>query len=262
MKTRTITCLAIVALALSPSLALASPITGSFDISNTPGVTVGLLFTNFLCQTGLTASCPAPADYGNFSESGTGDFAGLGSGYIHNISQSTTPAGGGFTLPNFIIFPSAPNIALDLNMIFLGVNPPAGCSAPLPVPPPPAPPQICTPQSLGAFGSAADPLGLSPLNLQNVGGGGSTASFAVGGIARNIATGETSNFTGTFTAQIPEPFQNLIADVEAGKTITNTYSATFTVSAAPVPEPGSMFMMLGGLLVAGSVGLRKLSRRG
>ena len=256
MRTRTITCLAIAALALSPSLALASPITGSFDISNTPGVTVGLLFTNFLCQTGLTATCPAPANYGNFSESGTGDFAGLNSGYIHNLSQGTTPAGGGFTLPNFIVFPTAPNIALDLNMIFLGVDSPAGCLAS-----PAAPGQTCTPQN-AAFVSAADPLGLSPLNLQNLNGGGSSASFAVAGVTRNIATGETSNFNGTFTAQFTVPYQNLLATVAAGGTITNTYSATFSVTAAPVPEPGSMFMMLGGLLVAGSVGLRKLSRRG
>jgi hypothetical protein len=255
MRTRTITALAIAALALSPSLALASPITGTFDISNTPGVTVGLLFTNFLCQTGLSASCPAPANYGNFSESGTGDFAALGSGYIHNLSQSTTPAGGGFTLPNFIVFPSAPNIALDLNMIFLGVDSQAGCGAA------PAPGQTCTPQS-AAFVSASDPSGLSPLNLQNLNGGGSSASFAVAGITRNIATGETSNFNGTFTAQFTTPYQTLLATVLAGGTITNTYSATFTVTAASVPEPGSMFMMLGGLLVAGSVGLRKLSRRG
>ena len=255
MRTRTITSLAIVALALSPSISIASPITGSFDLSNTPGVTVGLLFTNFLCQTGLTATCPAPANYGNFSESGTGSFAGLGSGYIHDVSQATTPAGGGFTLPNFIVFPSAPNIALDLNMIFLGVDSPAGCLAS-----PPAPGQTCTPQN-AAFVSAADPTGLSPLNLQNLNGGGSSASFSVAGITRNVTTGETSNFNGLFTAQFTVPYQTLLATVLAGGTITNTYSATFSVTAAPVPEPGSMLMVLGGLFVAGSVGLRRLSRR-
>lgn len=254
MSNRTITGIAIAVLALSPTLVMAAPITGSFDISNSTGVQVGLLFTNFLCQVGLTnAPCPAPPNYGNFSESGTGNFAGLQGGYIHSLSEATTPAGGGFLLPNFIVFPSAPNIALDLNMIFLGVDSPAGCLAS-----PPAPGQNCTPQN-AVFASTSDPTGLSPLNLQNLSGGGSSASFSVAGIARNAATGETSAFNGLFTAQFTVPYQTLLATVLGGGTITNSYSATFTVSA--VPEPGSMFIMLGGLLILGSTGLRKLGRR-
>lgn len=255
MRSRTITSLAIAVLALSPTLVIASPITGSFDISNSTGVQVGLLFNNFLCQTGITnAPCPAPPNYGNFSETGIANFAGLQGGYIHSLSEATTPAGGGFLLPNFIIFPSAPNIALDLNNIFLGVDSPAGCAAS-----PAAPGQMCTPQS-AAFVTPQDPTGLSPLNLQNLNGGGSSASFSVAGITRNVATGETSPFNGLFTAQFTVPYQTLLATVLSGGTITNSYSATFTVTAG-VPEPGSIFMMLGGLLIVGGAGLGKLGRR-
>lgn len=253
MITRTMTNIAIAVLALSPNLAMASPITGSFDLSNPTGVQVGLLFTNFLCQTGLTnAPCPSPSGYGNFSETGTGNFTGLQGGYIHGVTEATTPAGGGFLLPNFIIFPSAPDIAMDLNMIFLGVNSPAGCLAS-----PAAPGQSCTPQN-AAFVSAANPAGLSPLNLQNLNGGGSTASFSVAGISRNLATGELSTFNGFFTAQFHVPYQTLLQKVLDGGTITSSYSATFTVTA--VPEPGYMLIMLGVLLILGSTGLLKLGR--
>ena len=84
----------------------------------------------------------------------------------------------------------------------------------------------------------------STFNLQNLNGGSSSASFSVAGITRNVATGETSPFNGLFTAQFTVPYQTLLGTVRGG-TITNSYSARFTVTA--LPEFGSMFIMLGGL---------------
>jgi hypothetical protein len=113
----------------------------------------------------------------------------------------------------------------------------------------PAPGQICTPVFPGG--------GLSPFNLQNT-QTGSTASFSIAGNARRISTGEVSQFTGLFTSQFNDPYQSYLPTILGGGTIENSYSATAEATAVPVPEPSSITMLLGGLMLVGGYLRRKL----
>lgn len=252
---------AVFGLVLIPASLSATPITGSFDIGGS-SATVTALSLSFSCNSAITnAPCPAPANYGNFAVTGgTGSFAPYVTegGYIHAINNTSEPLNTSFSLPNFIMFSSSagnpvlpPDIALDLSFIFLGVDGQAQCAAA------PAPGQTCTP-AIPALVSSANPSGLSAFNLQNT-QTGSSASFSVEGTARRISTGETSNFTGVFTAQFNVPYQTVLQELARGS-ITNSYSATF--QATVVPEPQTTALVLGGLLVLlGRAGMRRLNRR-
>ena len=253
--------IAAIALSFVPA-ALATPISGELDMSGS-SATVGSLFLNFNCNAGITlAPCPAPAGYGNSSTTGgTGSFAPYVTQgeYIHSLSQATTPLNQSFSLPNFLMFSNTagnpvapPDIALDLNFIFLGVDAQAACLAA------PAPGQTCTP-AFAALVTPANPGGLSAFNLQNT-QTGSSASFSVSGTARRISTGETSRFTGVFTAQFNVPYQTLLGELATAGSVTNSYSSTF--EAAVVPEPASTALVLGGILVLlGRAGMRRFRRR-
>src|SRR5579864_4433125 len=192
---------AVVVLSLSMLISAplsATPISGSFDIGGS-SATVGALSLLFNCNSAImTAPCPAPANYGNFSvTSGSGSFAPYLSqgGYIHSLDNTAEPLNQNFNLANFIIFSGTagnpvmpPDIALDLHFIFLGVDGQSQCAAA------PSPGQTCTPV-IPALVTASNPSGLSAFNLQNT-QTGSSASFSLSGTARRISTGETSNFTG------------------------------------------------------------------
>jgi hypothetical protein len=225
--------------------ALAIPVTGELNIGG-GSATVSATTLNFVCTPGLT-TCGANTP-GNFivTPQATGSFAPyLGdTGFLLNISQINQPVGTPFLLQNFLTFNSAgtvqpPDIALDLTFIFPGVSGQAGCGGSGAVG------QVCTPVIAG--------LGVSPFNLQNV-PNGSTASFAVAGVARRISTGETSPFTGVFTSQFNVFYQSYLPTFATpGGSITNSFSATFAV-----PEPSSVTMLLGGLLLIGGLVRRKL----
>ena len=246
--------LAIALVLMMPALSIAVPVDGTFAIGGS-NATLSSTTVSFGCNAGLgLAPCPAPSNYGNFSTTvGTGSLAPytFQGGYIHNLSQATTPLNQSFLLPNFVIFSSTagnpvlpPDIALDLTNIFLGTDGQAGCTSA------PATGQLCTPAFPGLV-SAANPLGLSELNFQNIsmGGGliGSTASFSVAGDARRISTGELSPFSGVFTLQFTVPFQTVLATMATSGSITNSFSATFS-AVAPVPEPSSSWLLIAGLV--------------
>lgn len=245
---------------LSPASLSATPINGSFDIGG-PAATVTALSLSFSCNPAITnAPCPAPADYGNFSvTSSSGSFGPYFTqgGYVHNLDNTAEPLNTNFNLANFIIFSSTagnpvipPDIALDLQFIFLGVDGQSQCAAA------PAPGQTCTP-IIPALVSASNPTGLSAFNLQNT-QTGSSASFSVSGTARRISTGETSSFTGVYTAQFNVPYQTVLAQLATGS-VTNSISATFLATA--VPEPETTALVLGGLLVLlGRIGMRRFNR--
>ena len=244
-------------LLLSPVPSFATPISGQLGIGGS-SADVAAVFLDFLCNPTITASCPS--NYGNFlvTTPSTGSFApyATDSGFIQSLNETSEPVNTTFSLPNFLIFNPAgtvtpPEIALDLSFIFLGTQGQAQCLAA------PAAGQNCTP-AIPSLVSPSNPLGLSPFNLQNT-PTGSEANFSVAGTARNLATGETSSFTGVISAEFNVPYQNYLPTIASGGSITNAYSATFT--ATTVPEPQTTALVLGGLLVLlGRVGMRRFNR--
>ena len=238
----------------TPSLAI--PVSGSFSIGGS-SAEVGATFLNFVCNPALGVACPTGS--GNFlvTPPATGSFVPYvgDTGFIKSLTQATAPINQVFNLPNFISFNPAgtvvpPDIVLDLTFIFTGVGGQAACGAPV------AAGQTCTP-IIPALVTAANPLGLSAFTLQNT-QTGSTASFSVSGIARRLSTGEVSTFTGLFTAQFNEFYQQYLPTIAAGGTITNSYSATFVATVTPVPEATSITMLVGGLLLVGGIIRRRL----
>jgi len=219
------------------STAYATPISG---IVNTTGVAaVNLTTINFFSGTFVPnlflVSVPV-----------SGNFAGLAgtTGTISNLTNNLTntgpqPVGVTFSDPNWMVFTSAsPVVAFDLTFISAGTDGTAGCSS-------------------SAVGALCTPFAFSPFNLQNTSLGVSVA-FSVQGNARNVSTGELSTFTGNFTTQITgQTIPQILATINAGGSIVNSYSANFVVTPpSTIPEPGTI-----SLLGAGLIGLGLLQRR-
>jgi hypothetical protein len=150
----------------------------------------------------------------------------------------------------FIVFPSASGLnPLNINMIYAGVDGTAGCAlAPSAGPPP----ELCTPPLAGG--------GVSPFNFENnppAANITSTASFAFSGAVASSTATWFANFTSQFTV----PYQTVLAQLGPGGTgtVTDAYSATFSVAApASVPETSTISMLglgLGLVLFARSIGL-------
>ncbi len=237
---------------------LANAPSGSFDVGGS-SATIGQTFLNFDCVPGiLNAPQPCPAGTGNFNVTVpvSGDFATyLGEGgYVKNLSEATTPLNTSFLLSNWLTFftgpVATPDLALDLRFIDLGIDPHASCLTA------PAPGQLCTPIVPALVGSPNDPLGLSSFNLQNLNGGGSSASFTVSGTVRRISTGETSPFNGTFTASLDVPYQTALKQILAGQPFSHAYSATFKLQTVPEPKP-TLAVMFGCLLVLSAARYRR-----
>lgn len=253
--------------------ARAAPIVGSVDVSG-GDATVSLTTLSFQCNPTIALisgpctippALPGPSpSLGNFVvTNSTGGFSSEIGGFIGAINNTIAPVNtlltgsGGVPGPvaNWVQFVTAPatppNIALDLNFVAAGIDGPAGCTAVIP-----AAGQVCTP-AFSALINPNNPLGLSPYNLQNISATQSSASFSVSGTARNIATGDTSPFIGTFSSQFNQPFQSLLSTIAAGGTLTgsihNSFSATFTA----VPEPRSVAALLAALFALGMVGLKR-----
>ena len=216
------------------STAYATPISGT--VNSTGVATVNLTSINFLSGTFVPNLFLVSVPVSN-------SFTGLAgtTGTISNLTNNITntgpqPVGVSFADPNWMVFSSAsPLIAFDLTFIAPGIDGSAGCSS-------------------SAVGATCTPFSFSPFNLQNTASGTSVA-FSVAGNARNVSTGELNPFTGNFTTQITgQTIPQILAAINAGQSITNSYSANFIVTA--VPEPGTIL-----LFGAGLIGLGLLQRR-
>ncbi len=171
----------------------------------------------------------------------TGSFASLNNttGTILDLNEMVQTPGVPFApLVGFLTFASAPTIRLDLTSIDVGSFTSTDCFAP------PAAGQTCTPPV--GFGGG---VGTNPFNLNNTTATTSTASITFHGNAVNTTTGETSNFIGVFSSQFTVPYQTLLQDIAAGMTVSTSYSATVTTTAAStVPEPATMILLGSGLI--------------
>jgi hypothetical protein len=145
-------------------------------------------------------------------------------GDVGDIDTTTQPVGVPFTTPLWLTFAAAPGASFELQFINPGVFGMADCFAA------PAAGQTCTPPG-------------SALNLTNTSGSDSVAFFTVSGIAHGTA-GETTPFNGTFT--IPSTGQNL-QSIVGGTPIEASFAANFIVT--EIPEPGSVALIVGGLLI-------------
>jgi len=212
---------------------------------------VGATFLNLLCNVG--AGAPCPAGYGDFTTIPTtdGSFAPYQNtlGYIASINEVSDPLNTPFTASNFLYLaaaqggtPAQSPFTFTLTFIDLGFDGQSGCAAPA------APGELCTP-IIPSLVTAANPLGLSPFNLQDT-NTGFTANFNVAGNVINNTDGSVSPFTGTFSATFNGvSYQTDLATIAAGGTVTNPYSATFTATATPEPMTSSLVGI--GLLALG-----------
>lgn len=200
---------------LSASTLSASPIFGSFDF--TGSITV---VDNSAIQWQLPPANKALIVGSNNS------FAGL-TGTDITIQNLTNPpavvAGAGFPDELFITFDANPLLpTLLINYIAPGVFSAAQCGLPA------AGGQVCT-------------LPGSPFSFVNTSTHGSSATFVFSGVTSDLMT----SWQGVFTSNFNQSFQSVFATLGTVGSITNSYSATITAS--PIPEPGTLLLVLGAL---------------
>jgi hypothetical protein len=215
----------------------ATALSGTFNMSGNFGITSSSV---------SFSSSMSPFIAAEFTLSlGTGSFVGLdGTNDVNSISGAVNPVGTPFAPTVFISFPSTTDPTLDLNFITAAIDPSTDCSLA------PAPAQTCTP-------TAVSGQILHMLTLQNNAGGTSSASWVVSGVTSD----GLSSWNALFSAQFTVPYQTLLSDIEAGGTVTDTYSASVIVTqnVSPTPEPGTLILFGSGLL--GLVGVLRRKAR-
>lgn len=239
----------------------AAPISGSFNIAGTIIVTPSTINWE-------NNNPPFTMGEATIGPSPTGSFAGLAGDkvLITALNNTSEPVGSsGFTDQLFIQF--CTNLAstagctvdtalpsLYINTIYPGIYSPAGCAAT-----PPAQSQTCTPTAAGGASSPFNFVNNPPPATPQA-----TATFAFSGDT-GPGTSPGSNWIGNFTSQFTVPFQTVLAQLAATGSVSNTYSATFTVSpGAATPETSSLSLLalgLGLVLVARSSGVIARIRR-
>jgi hypothetical protein len=223
---------------LSVSLS-AAPIVGTFNIAGAITVTPTTI-------TWVLDTAPFTPNEATIGPGPTLDFAPLAGTTvtIADLDSTTEPVNTPFAAQQFISFDAAPSFpTLDINFIYAGLYSSSGCST-LPA----AIGQTCTPPG-SPFSFVNNPPG-PPLGPQ------ATASWVFTGL-----TSEGLDWTGNFTSQFSVPYQDVLADLAANGSVTNSFSATFLVTptvtpGTVLPEPGTLYI-LGAGLIGLSIRLRR-----
>jgi hypothetical protein len=213
-----------------PLTASASLITGVLNFTGAANISLGsIAFVDN--EFGITS--PGFTQQGGFVP-----LAGT-AGVIQNITDPPD-ATGPVNVPDFITFddPLYSNISITLTYVFPGIDGAAGCFDT-----PPAANQECTPNLPDQ----------SPVNLENLSATSSSATLEVLGLEEDSLTNTSIPIAGTFTAPFSSMnFQQILADVYGGGTITTSFSAEFNTNDVPsVPEPGTLLQLMIGAGVAG-----------
>jgi hypothetical protein len=237
------------------TVASASPLAGQLNISGTAVVSL----------TGVDFIPPFGGGQGQIvilPGANTGDFTvfngAVTGGTLDDRDEATQPVGQLINIPNWL---EIPGFSFDLNFIQVGTFSAGQCFIPA------ADQQTCTPPPFDPDGPGPQPAIPSPYNLTNFedtdGDIGSTASFTVNGIARNTSNGDTALFAGVFNATFQKvPYQELLSRVLSGVPVNAPFTAQFLVVDIPnqVPEPSSMALALGGLVLVGAGMVRRHRR--
>lgn len=219
---------------LTSTISTAAPITGTFNIA-------GSITVSPTTITWTLDSAPFTPNKANLT-GGTGSFAPLNGTTvtIATLVNALQPVGVLFPPVPFITFDGAPTFpVLDINFIFPGIYTNAACGAA------PAVGQQCTISPTSPFSFVNNPPA-PPI------GPDATAGFVFTGVTSD----GLENWQGVFTSQFTVPYQSVLASLAANGSVTNTFSATFTLS--PVPEASTLSMLL---LGAGLVGVSAKLRR-
>jgi len=235
MKAKVLLATAILGGLLSSSLP-AAPITGTFNISGTITVTP----TTIMWTLGSSPFTPDKATIDSGSTGGFGPVEGT-LVTIRDLNNATEPVGVPFPAQPFISFDAAPAFpTLNINFIYPGIYSSANCGT-LPA----TVGQSCT--LAGSPFSFVNNPPPAPLGPQ------ATATFVFTGVTSD----GLENWQGNFTSQFSIPYQQVLANLASTGSVTNTFSATFTLTPnTGVPEAGTM-SMLGLGLVGLSVKLRR-----
>jgi hypothetical protein len=216
------------AIGILPSAARASLITG--ELNFTGSVSISLDSVAFGPVSGPFTIGPADMQQGGFMA-----LAGT-TGSIKNITNPPYATGVIFPTPDFMTFAAAPNISITMLELLPGTDGAAGCADT-----PAASGQTCTP-------TGSDE---NQFNLQNTSATSSTASFAIFGDEVDSLTNTSSFITGTFTIPFTtENFQELLATLNGGGTITTPFSGELdiTPAVAATPEPATLIdFLIGGI---------------
>jgi len=221
------------AMALAP-FASAALVTGEANIAGTTTVSeTSILFCSTPSPCAFTVEAP-----------NTGSFSGLASGTIDDLTGG--PYSGPASVTDFATFvATAGTIDFDLTEINPGTGGTAGCTSNTVG-------NTCTPTySSGTI--------VSPFTLFQVGPNTVDISLDLSGVSYFNPPGKsggTSPTLGGFTTQdlVTGTITGILATINGGGSITDSYSATFVSS---VPEPTTAFLGLSGLLMAAGLYRRR-----